>query len=86
MRYYTSVPCLPLLNNSIYFNPMVTDRGTYPVKVVLNKGRNTSQWRCMDAVEEDIQLQSAQVSGTTGPVPGGGGGGGEREKTHVCSS
>ncbi|XP_067109396.1 uncharacterized protein si:ch211-155e24.3 [Osmerus mordax] len=37
------------------------DRGTYPVKVVLNKGRNTSQWRCMDTVEEDIQLQSAQA-------------------------
>uniref|UniRef100_A0A4W5PD37 C2H2-type domain-containing protein n=1 Tax=Hucho hucho TaxID=62062 RepID=A0A4W5PD37_9TELE len=44
------------------FYPVASERSSYPVKIVLNKQRNSSQWRDGEmAVEEDSQTQPTDV-------------------------
>ncbi|CDQ69357.1 unnamed protein product [Oncorhynchus mykiss] len=44
------------------FYPMASEKSSYPVKIVLNKQRNSSQWRDEEmAVEEDSQPQPTDV-------------------------
>ncbi|CAB1317250.1 unnamed protein product, partial [Coregonus sp. 'balchen'] len=52
------------------FYPMASERSSYPVKIVLNKQRSSSQWRYEEiAVEEDSQPQPTDVEQRTETEP-----------------